>query len=71
MKWKNTLLNSGNVVNHDVISFRDYVFFVFFGGGGGGGGVLRHWAVQTNFEWGVQASRSGGLILFVATHMPS
>ena len=37
--------------------FRDYVFFFFFfffflfGGGGGGGGVLRHSAVQTDFEF--------------------
>ena len=62
MKWKKTLLNSENVVthlsiNHDVISFRDYVCFVVFLGGVGGG-VLRHLAVQTDFEFKI----SGPLI---------
>ena len=31
--------NASRSINHDVISFRDYVFFCFFFGGGGGGGV--------------------------------
>ena len=39
------------------LAFATTFFFVFFfvffnlGGGGGGGGVLRHSAVQTDFEF--------------------
>ena len=55
--------NASWSINHDVISFRDYVFFLFFFGGGGGGGggeggmgVLRHSAVQTDFQFEISGS---------------
>ena len=60
MKWKNTLLNSGNVVMHleaeitmSLVFATTFFFFFFFFFllGGGGGGVLRHSAVQTDFEF--------------------
>ena len=44
MKWKNTLLNSGNVVMHlealitmSLVFATTFFFFLFFWGGGGGG----------------------------------
>ena len=62
MTWKNTLLNSKNMVMHLESKFRMSLVFVttffvvvlllfFLLGGGGGGGVLRQLVAQTNFEF--------------------
>ena len=37
-------------------TFFFFFFFFFFWGGGGGGGVLRHSAVQTDFEFEIPGS---------------
>ena len=73
MTWKNTLLNSENVVMHleskftmSLVFVTTFVFFFFFLFFFLGGGVLCHLVVQTDFEFKI----SGPLVCICDTEFP-